>query len=137
VDLSTIEIDSSALKDEEPVSVFYFSDGPQKDGSIEDYFYRYQVTTMEDKRVNVLSPFKIDVNGQNYMKYFYRIDSEMAIVIQGILNFSSKDGYRVDMTKANIQKVVCNRHYKKVENNDYPTIIGFITDARPEKVDPE
>ena|SRR5688572_11650675 len=138
-DISTFTIDTTALKNGEQVSIFYFSGGPEDNKLKGQYYYRYIVASMETgDTVNVLCPVMFDLSNENYIKYFHRNDSEISLIVQNLDKIGTGSENIRNMSPKNITQVVCNHHYKKVEHNHYPTTIGIfaetVTQTKPTNI---
>jgi hypothetical protein len=119
------KIDTTALKNDEQVRIIYFTGGPDNAPKV-DYYYHYVVVTMQtNDTVNVLSSWRVPVGTEEDPRYFIKEGTDVSLVMEN-LDQLVKGGNVNDLKPRQLDKVISNRKYRKFEENNYPTIIGFL-----------
>lgn len=127
-DLSEYTIDTAALKDQELVSIIYFSGGPDYNNE-QKYYYRYIVVSESTgDTVNVLSSVRTDVDLEAPIKRFLNPNAENAITIDNLLELAQRTQGKGNYKKHDITRVINNRDFKNVEKNNYPYIVGLFAE---------
>jgi hypothetical protein len=124
-DISEFRIDHSALAYGETIRIIYCSGGPYNNKP--SFYYHLIAVGGKNDTVNLLVQdiSSLDIKNTPPEKVFISSESESYALLQR--NGELKPGENYEKLKpVKFDKVISNRKFKDIEENNYPTVIGLL-----------
>nr|WP_321230784.1 hypothetical protein [uncultured Psychroserpens sp.] len=127
--ISEFNIDKNALSNGELVEIIYAPTSPDLNTNLEYYIKALVVSKKTNDTVNVLITSINDFAQDGNLRHFISYDSDEYKVFQNVLLSQIKgvelnETHVSDFEPKKIEKVILNKKYQNIENNDYPITIG-------------
>ena len=116
--LSEFNMDPTALQDEDPITILYFSNGPAQKDNDGVFLHVIAVKQHTTDTINILTPSNPGISPEDGGKVynFLAIDSDIGKISVAQLTHAL-DQYT---------KVIRDPEFDAIAHNQYPTVIGFI-----------
>ena len=122
-DISKFNLVDTALKNNEPIKLFYSSRGPNNNDDFDYYFHIIAISLKTGDTVNILTPVEHGFTLEDKEKEFNYFDRN-DIATRNL--YLSRDEPQKDYSTKKIQKVARDPNFDKIADNKFPTVIGTI-----------